>query len=38
VHATPQDRAAKAEDTDATCELQQKDCTIAAISADETPK
>ena len=38
VHATPQDRAAKAEDSDAACELQQKDCTIAAISADETPK
>ena len=38
VHATPQDRAAKSEDTDASCEFQQKDCTIAAISADETPK
>jgi hypothetical protein len=38
VRATPQDRAAKAEDTDARCEFQQKDCTIAAISADETPK
>jgi len=36
-HATPQDRAAKAEDADANCEFQQKDCTIAAISADETP-
>jgi hypothetical protein len=36
-HATPQDRAATAEDADANCEFQQKDCTIAAISADETP-
>ena len=38
VHATAQDRAAKAEDTDASCELQQKDCNVAGISADETPK
>lgn len=38
VHATPQDRAATAEDADATCEFQQKDCTIAASSANEAPK
>jgi hypothetical protein len=39
VHATPHDRAATAEDADANCEFQQKDCTMAAaISANERPK
>lgn len=38
VHTTPQDHAARAEDADASCEFQQKDCTMAAISAAEAPK
>ena len=38
VHATPQNRAATAEDADASCEYQQKDCTLAASSANETPE
>jgi hypothetical protein len=38
VHATPQDRAANSGDPDASCELLEKDCSIAAVSSGEATK